>query len=168
MASLRDFITVKNSSHFFLERLTTNDNILQFVATVRGDISHITAPPFILASQSLTEFPSYWAERPALLAAPALESDPQRRMLLMVKFYLASLQRQYYVGRTVKEGLKKPLNPYLGELFFGEWSDPSANAKVIVVSEQVCHHPPTTACYMSDDENGIYVRLSLVNLTFWC
>lgn len=78
-----------------------------------------------------------------------------------MKLYLASLQRQYYVGRTVKEGLKKPLNPFLGELFLCEYSDhdvtsekaPSSTVKV--VSEQVSHHPPTTACFVSADDHGV-------------
>jgi hypothetical protein len=85
-------------------------------------------------------------------------------MLLVLKLYLASLQRQYYVGRTVKEGLKKPLNPFLGELFFCEFSDQDLTAEkassstVRVVSEQVSHHPPTTAAYISDDEHGVHAE----------
>jgi oxysterol-binding protein-related protein 9/10/11 len=84
-------------------------------------------------------------------------------MLLVLKLYLASLQRQYYVGRTVKEGLKKPLNPFLGELFFCEFSDHDLTAEkssstVRVISEQVSHHPPTTAAYISDDEHGVHAE----------
>ena len=130
------------------------------LASVRGDLSSITAPPFILAPQSLVEFPSYWAERPRLFAAPGLEPDAARRMLLVLKLYLTSLQRQYYVGRTVKEGLKKPLNPFLGELFLGEWKDEVTGAKTKVISEQVSHHPPTTACYVEDEVNGVKVSAS--------
>lgn len=125
---------------------------------MRGDLSSITAPPFILAPQSLVEFPAYWAERPRLFTAPALEADPARRLLCVLKLYLASLQRQYYVGRTVKEGLKKPLNPFLGELFLGEWKDESGSgARTRVVSEQVSHHPPTTACYVEEERFGVRV-----------
>jgi hypothetical protein len=82
-------------------------------------------------------------------------------MLAVLKLYLASLQRQYYVGRTVKEGLKKPLNPFLGELFFCEFRDDDLNdekassSTVKVVSEQVSHHPPTTACYLEAKEHGV-------------
>ncbi|KAL2393249.1 putative transporter efuK [Exophiala dermatitidis] len=139
-------------------------DFLGFIATVGGDISHVTAPPFILAPQSLTEFPCYWAERPALFTAPAHEPSPERRMLLVLKLYLASLQRQYYVGGTVKEGLKKPLNPFLGELFLCQYTDhdmttekPSSST-VRVISEQVSHHPPTTACYLSAYEDGVHAQ----------
>jgi len=82
-------------------------------------------------------------------------------MLTVLKLYLASLQRQYYVGRTVKEGLKKPLNPFLGELFFCEFRDDdlhdekASSSTVKVVSEQVSHHPPTTACYLEAKEHGV-------------
>lgn len=139
-------------------------DFLSFLATVSGDISHITAPPFILAPQSLTEFPSYWAERPALFTAPAHETSPEKRCLAVLKLYLASLQRQYYVGRTVKEGLKKPLNPFLGELFLCEYTDHDLSSEkdtsstVRVISEQVSHHPPTTACYLSSDEHGVHAE----------
>jgi len=144
-----------------LGNISALKDFLSFLATVRGDISHITAPPFILAPQSLTQFPAYWAERPSLFTAAAHESDPARRMLLVLKLYLASLQRQYYVGRTVKEGLKKPLNPYLGELFFAEFSDhdlsdeKASSSSVRVIAEQVSHHPPTTACFLSADDEGV-------------
>ena len=102
--------------------------------------------------------PAYWAERPRLFAAPALEPDAARRALLVLKLYITSLQRQYYVGRTVKEGLKKPLNPFLGELFLGEWEDEVTGATTKLISEQVSHHPPTTACVLEDKNNGSKVR----------
>ncbi|EXJ62733.1 hypothetical protein A1O7_03171 [Cladophialophora yegresii CBS 114405] len=147
-----------------LGNLSALKDFIAFLATVSGDISHITAPPFILAPSSLTEFPAYWAERPSLFTAPSRESSAERRMLLVLKLYLASLQRQYYVGRTVKEGLKKPMNSFLGELFFCEFSDHDLTAEkaststVRVISEQVSHHPPTTAAYISEDEHGVHAQ----------
>ena len=129
------------------------------MATVRGDLSTISAPPFLLAPQSLVEFPSYWAERPSLFAAPSLEPDPARRALLVLKLWLSALRRQYYVGagEDIKSiGLKKPLNPFLGETFIGSWKEGSARTKVI--SEQVSHHPPTTACYVTSPSHGIQAQ----------
>ena len=128
-------------------------DFLSLLATVRGDLSSITAPPFILSHQSLVEFPTYWAERPDLFSAVAHESNAAARMLAVLKLYLVSLQRQYYVGRTVKEGLKKPLNPFLGEIFLGEFK--SENTSLKVISEQVSHHPPTTAAFVEDAKNGV-------------
>ncbi|KIW10310.1 hypothetical protein PV08_11272 [Exophiala spinifera] len=148
-----------------LSNVSALKDFISFLATVSGDISHITAPPFILAPQSLTEFPSYWAERPSLFTAAAHEPTPEKRCLAILKLYLASLQRQYYVGRTVKEGLKKPLNPFLGELFLCEFTDhdltsekDSKASTVRVITEQVSHHPPTTACYVSSEEHGIHAE----------
>lgn len=151
--------------------LSALKDFISFLSTVRGDISHITAPPFILAPSSLTEFPSYLAERPALFVASAHETTPERRLLCVLKHYLSSLQRQYYVGRTVKEGLKKPLNPFLGELFFCEYTqldlddEKSSAATVRVVSEQVSHHPPTTACYLSSQEHGVHAEAYSTQVT---
>ncbi|KAI9878981.1 MAG: hypothetical protein M1823_006887, partial [Watsoniomyces obsoletus] len=103
-----------------LGNLSALKDFITFLGTVKGDLSNITAPPFILSPQSLTEFPAYWAERPSLFSAAAHEVSPERRMLYVLEIYLSSLQRQYYIGRPVKEGTKKPLNPFLGELFFCE------------------------------------------------
>jgi oxysterol-binding protein-related protein 9/10/11 len=81
-------------------------------------------------------------------------------MLYVLEIYLSSLQRQYYIGRPVKEGTKKPLNPFLGELFLCEYRDVESDANVKVISEQVSHHPPTTACFIEDEKNGVKVSLS--------
>lgn len=135
--------------------LSALKDFITFLGTVKGDLSNITAPPFILAPQSLTEFPSYWAERPSLFAAIATETSAERRMLSVLQIYLTSLQRQYYIGKPVKEGTKKPLNPFLGELFFCECEDPEGRSKVEVICEQVSHHPPTTAAYIRDRQNGV-------------
>ncbi|RVX68089.1 hypothetical protein B0A52_08228 [Exophiala mesophila] len=151
--------------------LSALKDFISFLSTVRGDISHITAPPFILAPSSLIEFPSYLAERPALFVASAHEDTPERRLLCVLKHYLSCLQRQYYVGRTVKEGLKKPLNPFLGELFFCEYTqldlddEKSSAASVRVISEQVSHHPPTTACYLSSDAHGVHAEAYSTQVT---
>lgn len=42
---------------------------------------------------------------------------------------------------------------FLGEKFLGRFSDGSASTRVI--SEQVSHHPPITACYVHNEEYGI-------------
>jgi oxysterol-binding protein-related protein 9/10/11 len=71
----------------------------------------------------------------------------------VLKWFLSALKQQYYVGRDVKDGVKKPLNAFLGEVFLASWTDDTATTKV--VSEQVSHHPPITACYIYSDEHGI-------------
>jgi hypothetical protein len=116
-------------------------------------LSNITAPPFVLADKSTTEFPRYWIEHPELFVAPAHERDPAKRCLAVLKWFLASLRGQQYAGRNPKDGVKKPLNAFLGELFVGEIGDEGDETRI--VSEQVSHHPPVTACYLWNAKHGV-------------
>jgi hypothetical protein len=49
--------------------------------------------------------------------------------------------------------VKKPLNAFLGEVFLASWDGKAG--KTQLVSEQVSHHPPVTACYLWNDEAGV-------------
>ncbi|KAL9113249.1 MAG: hypothetical protein Q9227_002584 [Pyrenula ochraceoflavens] len=122
------------------------------IATIKGDLSNITAPPFVLATKSAVEFPAYWAEHPSTFTAPAAAADPQERALLVLKWFLAALKQQQYAGRDEKEGVKKPLNAFLGEVFLARWEGDGVTE---LVSEQVSHHPPVTACYLWNDKHGV-------------
>lgn len=44
---------------------------------------------------------------------------------------------------------KKPYNPILGEQFFCHMGN------VKCVCEQVCHHPPISAFYLENEDNGV-------------
>lgn len=108
---------------------------LQSIASFNGDLSSLTAPPFILGTTSLTEFSAYWTEHPSIFVAPALEPDPAKRALLVLKWFLSTLKQQYS-SRSDKFGSeKKPLNPFLGEVFLGKWEDVAGTTHL--VSEQV-------------------------------
>ena len=96
---------------------------------------------------------SYWIEHPDLFVAPALEKDPATRCLLVLKWFLASLRGQQYAGRDPSEGVKKPLNAFLGELFVSEIGEEGNECRL--VSEQVSHHPPVTACYLWNSKHGV-------------
>jgi len=95
----------------------------------------MTAPAFILSTTSLTEFSAYWAEMPNLLVAPASESDPAKRSMLVLKWFLSTLKQQYSSRNEKLGSEKKPLNPFLGELFIGNWNDEAGVTQLI--SEQV-------------------------------
>ena len=100
----------------------------------------MTAPPFILGTTSLTEFSAYWTEHPSVFVAPASEQDPAKRALLVLKWFLSTL-KQSYSSRNDKFGSeKKPLNPFLGELFLGKWEDAAGTTQL--VSEQVRYAVP--------------------------
>ena len=116
----------------------------------------MTAPAFILSTTSLTEFSAYWAEMPHLLIAPANESDPQKRAMLVLKWFLSTLKQQY-ASRNEKLGSeKKPLNPFLGEMFLGKWEDDMGTTQL--VSEQVSHHPPVTAYSIWNSQHGVRLQ----------
>ena len=83
----------------------------------------------------MTEIPSCWTEQPSIFAAPALEPDPAKRALLVLKWFIVTLKAQFYIGQDSKLGIKKPLNAFLGELFIGTWTDEGATARLVV--EQV-------------------------------
>jgi len=129
---------------------------LKSIASFNGDLSSLTAPAFILSTQSLVEFSTYCAEHPSLLVAPAKEPDPEKRALLVLKWFLSTLKQQY-ASRNEKLGSeKKPLNPFLGELYLGKWEDEAGTTNL--VSEQVSHHPPVTAYCIWNDKHGVQLE----------
>ncbi len=134
-------------------------DIEQSIASFNGDLSSLTAPAFILSTTSLTEFSAYWAEHPSIFVAPTQEPDPAKRSLLVLKWFLSTL-KQSYSSRNEKLGSeKKPLNPFLGELFLGTWQDDAGETHLI--SEQVSHHPPVTAYCITNAKHGIQVSISM-------
>ena len=107
----------------------------------------------MLADKSTTEFPRYWIEHPDLFCAPAQKDKPEDRIFAVLKWFLASLKGQQYAGRNPSDGVKKPLNAFLGEIFVGSCGP--ADNETNLVSEQVSHHPPVTACYLWNDKAGV-------------
>ncbi|KAK8061702.1 hypothetical protein PG994_008068 [Apiospora phragmitis] len=134
-------------------------DFLSYLATVKGDLSNITAPPFVLSPKSVTEIPAAWAEHTPLFLAPTAEPDPARRALLVLQNFLCSLKRQVYTAASTESdgGAKKPLNAFLGELFLGAFvdSDDDSSTETQLISEQVSHHPPVTACVLYNKARGI-------------
>lgn len=129
---------------------------LKSIASFNGDLFSMTAPPFILSPVSLTEFSAYWAHHPSIFVAPTAEEDPSKRALLVLKWFLSTLKQQY-ASRSDKFGNeKKPLNPFLGELFLGKWIDECGMTTLI--SEQVCHHPPVTAYHIANRKHGVFLE----------
>lgn len=135
--------------------------LLQTISSFNGDLWSLTAPPFILSSTSLVEYSAYWAEHPDLFVAPAKEASAEKRAALVMKWFLSTL-RQQYCSRSEKLGSeKKPLNPFLGELFLGYWPDNGDTGEIKLISEQVSHHPPATAYAIQNEKHGVEVNSSL-------
>lgn len=127
---------------------------IKSLATFKGDLASLTAPPFLLSSQSMIEFSAYWAEHPSLFVAPASEPDPEKRALLVLKWFLSTLKQQHSnKDENGKKKRMKPLNPFLGEIFQGKWIDEAGTTNLI--AEQVSHHPPVTACNIWNEQHGV-------------
>ena len=70
------------------------------------------------------------------------EEEPFERMKRIVKWYLSGFYKK-------PKGLKKPYNPILGETFRCYWEHPNGS-KSYYMSEQVSHHPPISANYVTN------------------
>jgi len=82
------------------------------------------------------EYSAYWCEHPFLFVAPAHEPDPEKRVLLVLKWFLSTLKQQHNnKDENGKKKKMKPLNPFLGELFLGKWEDAAGTTNL--VAEQV-------------------------------
>ncbi|KAI0789174.1 Oxysterol-binding protein [Abortiporus biennis] len=134
-------------------------SFLKSIASFSGDLSSLTAPPFILSPISLTEFPAYWCERPELFSAIADAKTDEERSIAVLKWFISTLKGQY-TSRNEKLGSeKKPLNPVLGELFYGYWPNDATNrGQTNLIVEQVSHHPPITAYYIENKDKGLSLQ----------
>ncbi|TFK37631.1 hypothetical protein BDQ12DRAFT_149207 [Crucibulum laeve] len=130
-------------------------SFLKSIASFSGDLSSMTAPPFILSPTSLTEFPAYWCERPDLFAAIADTKAGEDRSLAVLKWFISTLKDQYTTRNEQMGSEKKPLNPVLGELFYGVWPDKSGRGSTSLLVEQVSHHPPITAYVIENKTKGL-------------
>ncbi|CCE62756.1 hypothetical protein TPHA_0D01150 [Tetrapisispora phaffii CBS 4417] len=153
-------------------------SFLKSISSFNGDISSLTAPPFILSPTSLSEFSQYWAEHPDLFLEPSfinndnfkdlfkdvdpeIESPEVARMLSVTKWFISTLKSQYCSRNESMGSEKKPLNPFLGELFVGKWENNTNKEKfgeTVLLSEQVSHHPPMTAYTIFNDKNNVRLQ----------
>ncbi|THV02659.1 Oxysterol-binding protein [Dendrothele bispora CBS 962.96] len=130
-------------------------SFLKSIASFSGDLSSMTAPPFILSPVSLTEFPAYWCERPELFSAIADQKTDEDRVLAVLKWFISTLKGQYTSRNESMGSEKKPLNPVLGELFYGVWPDRNGRGETKLLVEQVSHHPPITAYVIENESKGV-------------
>ncbi|KAK3906037.1 hypothetical protein C8A05DRAFT_41102 [Staphylotrichum tortipilum] len=156
--------------------------LVKFLGTVKGDLANVTGPPSMLAPCSVVEVGHCWGQRPSVFAAPALEPCPQKRALLVLRWFLIALRSQLYIGvdhhtptstspaccqkpTKASTSIRKPLNAFLGELFLASWTDAPSNCTTSLVAEQVSHHPPITAMHLSDTAHGVradgYARVEM-------
>ena len=105
-----------------------------------------------LAPFTPLELTQFWFTSPQSFVAAASEADPSRRVLLVLKWYLASLRLQ--AGDTDRKA-GKPIDPVLGEHFVGRWDGDEATGKTDLVTEQVAQNPTILAYYVSNALHGV-------------
>ncbi|XP_053118643.1 oxysterol-binding protein-related protein 7 isoform X2 [Hemicordylus capensis] len=95
-------------------------------------------------------------EYSALLDAANRTLDPCERLLYMAAFAVSAYASTYYRAGS------KPFNPVLGETY--ECVRPDKGFRFI--SEQVCHHPPVSACHAESDNFVFWQDMKWKN-KFW-
>ncbi|KAK6522893.1 Oxysterol-binding protein- protein 8 [Arthrobotrys megalospora] len=104
-----------------------------------ADLSRISLPTFILEPRSMLERITNFMQHPETLLPMTTIDDPVERFVSVVKFYLS--------GWHLKPpGVKKPLNPILGEQFACYWDLPD-KTRAYYIAEQTSHHPPKSSYF---------------------
>ena len=82
------------------------------------------------------------------------------RTLAVTKWFISILRSQYFSRNEAEGSEKKPLNPFLGELFVGKWDNKKNEefGETILLAEQVSHHPPKTAYSIFNDKNDVKLQ----------
>ncbi|KAL4783151.1 hypothetical protein BJX76DRAFT_358287 [Aspergillus varians] len=114
-----------------------------------ADLSRVVLPTFILEPRSMLErITNFMAHPETLLPMPTID-DPLERFVSVVKFYLS--------GWHIKPpGVKKPLNPVLGETYTCSWEYPDGTHGYYI-SEQTSHHPPKSSYFFMAPEHQIRI-----------
>ncbi|RWS16720.1 Oxysterol-binding protein-related protein 8-like protein [Dinothrombium tinctorium] len=119
------------------------------------DLSKVVLPTFILEPRSFLEKLTDYYYHCDILSKAVLEDDPLYRMEMIVKFYLSGFYKK-------PKGLKKPYNPILGETFRCYWLHPETHSRTFYIAEQVSHHPPISAFYVTNRKDGFCISGSIL------
>ncbi|KAI9146203.1 hypothetical protein BKA69DRAFT_1043507 [Paraphysoderma sedebokerense] len=139
-------------------------SIFQFIKNILGkdvDSVRVSVPLFLLEPISNLQ---YLAELDHVeyFVQTTSQSDPVERLICMLQLLVSGFKRGL-------KRAKKPLNPILGEQFHcrfqysdGERETQSSDDKpeVILIGEQVSHHPPIAAFYAECPKRGIETTLT--------
>ncbi|XP_032596194.1 oxysterol-binding protein-related protein 8 isoform X5 [Drosophila grimshawi] len=118
------------------------------------DLSKVVLPTFILEPRSFLDKLSDSYYHADLLSRAVHEDDAFTRMKMIVQWYLSGFYKK-------PKGLKKPYNPILGETFRCYWEHPGGS-RTFYIAEQVSHHPPVSAFYVTNREDGFSITCSIL------
>lgn len=119
------------------------------------DLSKVVLPTFILEPRSFLDKLSDYYYHSDILSRAVLEDDPFTRMKTVVQWYLSGFYKK-------PKGLKKPYNPILGETFRCYWKHPQTGSRTFYIAEQVSHHPPVSAFYVTNRQDGFCISGSIL------
>ncbi|CAG2108237.1 unnamed protein product [Medioppia subpectinata] len=119
------------------------------------DLSKVVLPTFILESRSFLDKLADYYYHSDIISKAVVEEDPLLRMKLIVKWYLSGFYKK-------PKGLKKPYNPILGETFRCYWSHPETDSQTFYIAEQVSHHPPISAFFVTNRKDGFCINGSIL------
>lgn len=118
------------------------------------DLSKVVLPTFILEPRSFLDKLSDSFYHADFISEAVIQDDPFIRMKLIVKWYLSGFYKK-------PKGLKKPFNPILGETFRCYWQH-NNGSRTYYIAEQVSHHPPISAFYVSNRHDGFSLSCSIL------
>ncbi|GCC36771.1 hypothetical protein chiPu_0015269 [Chiloscyllium punctatum] len=119
------------------------------------DLSKVVLPTFILEPRSFLDKLSDYYYHADFLSQAAAEENPYSRLKKVTRWYLSGFYKK-------PKGLKKPYNPIIGETFRCMWIHPKANSRTFYIAEQVSHHPPVSAFYVSNRKDGFCITGSIL------
>lgn len=119
------------------------------------DLSKVVLPTFILEPRSFLDKLSDYYYHADLLSQAVQEESAYSRMKQVVRWYLSGFYKK-------PKGLKKPYNPILGETFRCCWLHPETDSCTFYIAEQVSHHPPISAFYVSNRKDGFCISGSIL------
>jgi len=118
------------------------------------DLSKVVLPTFILEPRSFLDKISDYYYHADILSEATKNDSPFNRMKLITKWYLSGFYKK-------PKGLKKPYNPIIGETFRCYWQHENGS-KTFYISEQVSHHPPISAFYVANRQDGFTISASIL------
>ncbi|XP_055908551.1 oxysterol-binding protein-related protein 8 isoform X2 [Eupeodes corollae] len=118
------------------------------------DLSKVVLPTFILEPRSFLDKLADSYYHADILSEAVLEDDPFTRMKKVVQWYLSGFYKK-------PKGLKKPYNPIIGETFRCYWQHPNGS-RTYYIAEQVSHHPPVSALYVTNRQDGFCITCSIL------
>lgn len=118
------------------------------------DLSKVVLPTFILEPRSFLDKLSDSFFHADIISEAVAYDDPFTRMKTVVKWYLSGFYKK-------PKGLKKPFNPILGEVFRCYWQHDNGS-RTYYIAEQVSHHPPISALYVSNRHDGFSLSCSIL------